>query len=139
MEKRRNLSERAVSQDLFFRLLSTYLKLHESNCILIYEMWLFDLFFPQYRYVEIHISRIISGRPFDFEITRIDCIKCNTVNDPKYTFTLTILALKFKQHNENMSIQIYRKFHLQKTEHFQIKKTLIFFIFLLKTYIVGTR
>ena len=42
-------------------------------------------------------------------------------------------------HYENTLIQICRKFHLQKTENFQIKKTLIFFIFLLKTYIVGTR
>ena len=40
-------------------------------------------------------------------------------------------------HYENMPIQIYRKFHLQKTENFQIRK-LIFFIFLLKTQIVGT-
>ena len=37
-------------------------------------------------------------------------------------------------HYENTPIQIYRKFHLQKTENFQIK-ILIFFIFLLKTYI----
>ena len=37
-----------------------------------------------------------------------------------------------------MPIQIYRKFHLQKTDHFQTK-TLIFFIFPLKTYIMGTR
>ena len=36
-------------------------------------------------------------------------------------------------------IQIYGKFHVQKTENFQIKKKLIFFIFLLKTWIVGTR
>ena len=30
-------------------------------------------------------------------------------------------------HYKNMSIQIYRKFHLQKTENFQIKKNLTFF------------
>ena len=35
-------------------------------------------------------------------------------------------------HYENTPIQIYRKFHLQKTENLLIK-TLIFFIFLLKT------
>ena len=35
-------------------------------------------------------------------------------------------------HYENTPIQIYRKIHLQKIENFQIK-TLIFFIFLLKT------
>ena len=38
---------------------------------------------------------------------------------------------------ENMPIQIYRKFHLQKLKFFYRK--LIFFIFLLKTKIVGTR
>ena len=41
-------------------------------------------------------------------------------------------------HYENTPIQIYRKFHLQKTENFHIKIFDIF-IFLLKTYIVGTR
>ena len=41
-------------------------------------------------------------------------------------------------HYENTPIQIYGKFHLQKTEFFQIK-TPIFFIFLLKKQIVGTR
>ena len=35
-------------------------------------------------------------------------------------------------HYENTPIQIYRKFHLQKPENFQIK-TLINFIFILKT------
>ena len=41
-------------------------------------------------------------------------------------------------HYENTPIQIYRKFHFQKLKIFR-KKTLIFFIFLLKTQIVGTR
>ena len=41
-------------------------------------------------------------------------------------------------HYENMPIQIYRRFHLQKLKNFQIK-TPIFFVFLLKTSIVGTR
>ena len=36
-------------------------------------------------------------------------------------------------HYENTPIQIYRKFHLQKTENFQIQKLWYFFIFLLKT------
>ena len=35
-------------------------------------------------------------------------------------------------HYENMPIQIYRRFHLQKLKKFQIKPP-IFFIFLLKT------
>ena len=38
-----------------------------------------------------------------------------------------------------MPIQIYRKFHLQKTENFQIKNSDIFFIFHLKTQILGAR
>ena len=41
-------------------------------------------------------------------------------------------------HNENMPIQIYRKFHHKKEKKIHIK-TLIFFKFLLKTQIVGTR
>ena len=41
-------------------------------------------------------------------------------------------------HYKNTSIQIYRKVHLQKLKIFR-QKTFIFFIFLLKTYIVGTR
>ena len=40
-------------------------------------------------------------------------------------------------HYENTPIQIYRKFHLQNLIIFS-KKILIFFIFLLKTYILGT-
>ena len=36
------------------------------------------------------------------------------------------------RHYENTPIQIYRKFHLQKLKNFK-QKTLIFFIFLLKT------
>ena len=41
-------------------------------------------------------------------------------------------------HYENTPIQIYWKFYNQKNESLQIK-ILIFFIFLLKTQIVGTR
>ena len=41
-------------------------------------------------------------------------------------------------HYVNTPIQIYRKFHLQKLKNIQIK-TLIFFTFLLKTWIVGTK
>ena len=40
---------------------------------------------------------------------------------------------KVLSHYENTSIQIYRKFHFQKAKIFRKKKTLIFFIFLLKT------
>ena len=43
-----------------------------------------------------------------------------------------------KKHYENTPIQIYRKFHLQKLKK-KSDKILIFFIFLLKTSIVGTR
>ena len=43
-----------------------------------------------------------------------------------------ILSCGVSNHYENTPIQIYRKFHLQKIENFQIK-TLILFIFLLKT------
>ena len=39
-------------------------------------------------------------------------------------------------HYKNSPIQVYRKFHLQKTENFQIK-TLILFIFLLKNIDCG--
>ena len=51
--------------------------------------------------------------------------------------TLTSAMLRLN-HYENTPIQIYRKFHLKKNENFLIK-TLIHFIFLLKTLIVGTR
>ena len=47
------------------------------NYILIYEMWLFDLFFPsilQIWYVEERISRSISEGPLDFQITGVDCM-----------------------------------------------------------------
>ena len=43
------------------------------------------------------------------------------------------IELSFYLHNENMPIQIYRKFHLKKTENFQMKNTDSFFIFQLKT------
>ena len=46
------------------------------------------------------------------------------------------LSLLVATHHENMHFQIYRKFHLQKLKIFRQK--LIFFIFLLKTDIVGT-
>ena len=36
------------------------------------EIWLFDCYFPQY--VEVRISRNVSQDPFDFQITRVDCI-----------------------------------------------------------------
>ena len=49
-----------------------------------------------------------------------------------------LLKLIVFQHYENTPIQIYRKFHLQNLKNFRYK-TLIFFIFLLKTKIVGTR
>ena len=36
-------------------------------------MWLFDLFIPQFWYVEVRTSRNISEGPLDFEIIRVDC------------------------------------------------------------------
>ena len=42
-------------------------------------------------------------------------------------------------HYENTPIQTYRKFYHQKPQNFQIKKNLIFFIYLRKAEIVGTR
>ena len=41
------------------------------------EIWLFDLVFFSIQhiwYVEVRISRSVSEGPFDFEITRVDCI-----------------------------------------------------------------
>ena len=35
---------------------------------------------------------------------------------------MTFMRRRCHAHYENMPIQIYRKFHLQKNEHFQIKK-----------------
>ena len=40
------------------------------------EMWLFDWYFPQFCTSEVRISRSVSEGPFDFEITRVDCILC---------------------------------------------------------------
>ena len=40
---------------------------------------------------------------------------------------------------KNTAIQIYWKFYIQKKENFQTKKNPVFYIFLLKTQIVGTR
>ena len=47
------------------------------------------------------------------------------------TLSIQLLCRKTKQY-ENTPIQIYGKFHLQKLKIFKYK-TLIFFIFLLKT------
>ena len=43
-----------------------------SNYIVKYKIWLFKLFFP--KYVEVRISRSVYDGPFNFEITRVDCI-----------------------------------------------------------------
>ena len=53
----------------------------------------------------------------------------------KYLISQSVLSFDhlLPMHYENTPIQIYRKFHLKKTENFQIKKALTFFIFLLKT------
>ena len=55
-----------------------------------------------------------------------------------YINSLSLSSIKKMSHYENMPIQIYWKSYHQKNEYFQIK-ILIFFIFLLKTKIVGTR
>ena len=55
---------------------------------------------------------------FDWHIIRI-------VLEGRYEYIVT--------HYENTPIQMYWKFYHPKIENFQIKKTLIFFTFLLKT------
>ena len=47
-------------------------------------------------------------------------------------------SISYKIHYENTPIQIYWKLYNQKRENFQTK-IMIFFIFLLKKLIVGTR
>ena len=44
--------------------------------MLICKIWLFDWYFPQFckSDIEVRISRSVSEGPFDFEITRVDCI-----------------------------------------------------------------
>ena len=51
---------------------------------------------------------------------------------------LIIQNLKFLYHYENTPIQIYRKFHLQKLRHIQIKKILIFFHISAQNIVCGT-
>ena len=52
--------------------------------------------------------------------------------------TVITIRIGRDRHYDNSPIQVYRKFHLQKTENFQIK-TMILFKILLKTQIVGIR
>ena len=47
-----------------------------------------------------------------------------------------LVSTTTREHYENMPIQIYRKFHLQKLKIFR-QKSLIFFIFLLKNIDCG--
>ena len=73
MEKRRNAKEHIL---LFSTIFSIYLLFQESNYIFICEMWLFDLFFPQFYKSDMSRCRYlksISKSPFDFEILRVDC------------------------------------------------------------------
>ena len=76
MEKRRNCSSGAISL-LFHNIFNIYFLLKESNYIVICKIWLFKVFFPQnyksdmskYGYLELFFEG-----PFEFEITRVDCI-----------------------------------------------------------------
>ena len=38
------------------------------------ETWLFDWYFPQFYKSDVRISRSVLEGPFDFMITRVDCI-----------------------------------------------------------------
>ena len=76
VEKRRNCSWGAISP-LFHNIFNIHFYLKESNYIVICKNWLFKLFFSsilQIWYVEVRISRTVYEGPFDFEITRVDCI-----------------------------------------------------------------
>ena len=81
-----------------------------------------------------------------FALTNLSDDRVNTVKDQRRHWAISSghtcirppnsqcgLHRIHETHYENTPIQIYRKFHLQKTENFQIKKKLWFFIFLLKT------
>ena len=75
MEKRRNCSWGAISP-LFHNIFNIYFYLKESNYLVICKNWLFKLFYPQYYKsdMSVRISRTVFEGPFDFEITRVDCI-----------------------------------------------------------------
>ena len=65
---------------LFSTIFSIHLYLQESNYIYICYMWLFELFLPQFCKSDmVRISQSISESPFEFEITRADCINFRTI------------------------------------------------------------
>ena len=91
VEKRRKCSWGAISP-LFHTIFNLYFYLKESNCIVICQIWLFKLFFPQYYKSDMskygYLELIFEG-PFDFEITSVDCI----MRDPCKAVT-ELLAIK---------------------------------------------
>ena len=79
---------------------NNFFQLKGSNYIVICEIWLFELCFPQYTaYVEVRISRSVEEGPFDFEITRADCIfhKQNVIRSKKDKETIYGKSLCFQQ------------------------------------------
>ena len=67
-----------------------YFYLKESNYIVICEIWLFELVFPQnYNFdVEVRIFQNVLEGPFDFEITGDNCMLLITVATQSYTVVI---------------------------------------------------
>ena len=71
VEKRRNCSLGAISplfHNIFYISLTSHINLLNVVVWIIFS-WIFKIW-----YVEVWISQSISESPFDFEITRVDCI-----------------------------------------------------------------
>ena len=68
--------------------------------MVICEIWLFALLFPQYykseiSNVEVRISRSVLEGPFDFEIMRVDCIHLSLQGNKQGTnYTLEYRATR---------------------------------------------
>ena len=80
VEKRRNCSSGAIfspfPQYFQYIFLTKGVKLHSHLCNLVVRIVFSSIL--QIWYVEVRISRSVWEGPFDFEITRVDCIyKCN--------------------------------------------------------------
>ena len=54
------------------------------------------------RYVEVRISRSISEGPFDFEITRVDCIYANGDNFWVLLFAILLVNKQFPPRRTNV-------------------------------------
>ena len=67
---------------------------------------------------------------FFFFFFFFDAVQCSYALDCGISW---VYCISEAIHYENTPIQIYRKIHVQKLNNFRYKKTLIFFIFLLKT------